>query len=518
MVKTLYSLIFVRMKKVKAPELFFVLITVYIVFSIVYAYERMLNTDCSYQLFQVVNFKKFFFQENRFGVIFTQIPLLIGVYLHLPMKLLLYVYSVSFPLEYLIIIWINASVFKCREAALATVLSLLIGVSSTFFHSITETHQVLAISSLLYGFLYSRGKEITGLKSHSILVGILVWALLTHPIAIFAVLFVIGFSVIQNKTDLKKAILSAGFCLLILTIKLVITPKGGYDGRVYQHLYHFRDSLHHFFALYPYQFFVSRIPTTYFSFIVILFLVWLKSGKYSEMIFCTCSFLAFTIVSILAFSAGDSDQMMEKSFMPGIFMFVLLFSVLYYRIEKDVNYYALTLVLCSLTFINIANASREYRDRLNLLSGILDGMPCSSPKLIVGFSDFDQNIDRFNFWANSMDALILSKCSGDRCPKTIFFAEDKYKCSRDTVNTDLFLYLNWNPYGMEDLNPDYFDLPSVSYKIYGGGRSVGRMKSEMLKNPDWIGSLIKRSKERGISIDSIMTLEAQWIMDHEGQK
>ena len=47
---------------------------VYLTFSLVYSYERILNTDCSYQLFNIINNKTFFFQEYRYGVFLSQIP------------------------------------------------------------------------------------------------------------------------------------------------------------------------------------------------------------------------------------------------------------------------------------------------------------------------------------------------------------------------------------------------------------------------------------------------------------
>jgi hypothetical protein len=106
----------------KKIELYYFLILIYSIFCLHFAFERMLNTDNSFQLFQIINTKNFFFQERRFGVFPTQIPLLIATYLKLPLKWLIYIYSLSFPLLYFCIIYINSQILKCKEAALANII------------------------------------------------------------------------------------------------------------------------------------------------------------------------------------------------------------------------------------------------------------------------------------------------------------------------------------------------------------------------------------------------------------
>ena len=76
------------------------LFAVYAVLSVLFAHERILNTDCSYQLFHSVNDRNFFFQEARYGVFVTQIPMLIGVLCSAPMEALVQLYSGGFVLVY----------------------------------------------------------------------------------------------------------------------------------------------------------------------------------------------------------------------------------------------------------------------------------------------------------------------------------------------------------------------------------------------------------------------------------
>ena len=69
-----------------------------------------------------------------------------------------YIYSLSFPLVYGVIVWLNQRVLHSLEAALATAASLLIGWATTFFHCTTETCLLLAASALLYGTYQAFGR------------------------------------------------------------------------------------------------------------------------------------------------------------------------------------------------------------------------------------------------------------------------------------------------------------------------------------------------------------------------
>ena len=239
---------FTLLKKFRI-ELFYVLIAVYFFLCIYYAFERMLNMDSSLQLFQMINNKDFFFQENRFGVWLTQLPLLFAVYLHAPIKFLLYIYSISFPLEYLLIIWINHRIFKSREAALATILSLIFGVAFTFYHSITETHQLLALSCLLYGLLQSKERFIKSYIFYITLILLLFWCLFTHPNAVFTIFFVAGLAFLQKKINRFDIILSIFLSAVFIVIKILLTHKGSYDSRQYDQLLNFKETLPDFFPL-----------------------------------------------------------------------------------------------------------------------------------------------------------------------------------------------------------------------------------------------------------------------------
>ena len=444
-------------------NIFYILIAIYFIQTIVFTYERMLNTDCSLQLFNIINSKHFFFQENRFGVWLSQIPLLMAVYLKIPLKFLIYIYSLSFPLFYLLIILINDKIFKSKEAALATILSLIFGVAFTFFHSITETHQLLALSCLLYGLIQAKEKYI-GYRFYLTFFLLVVWSMFIHPNAIFTVFFVVGINYLQGKINRFDTISALLISFLFIIIKLYLTSKNSYDARQYDTLLNFKQNLPHFFSLYAFRYLITKYATTYLAGFLIILLVWLRYKGLKELLFTSFCFTGFTLLTILTFAAGDCDAIMEKSYMPGFFMFIILFSQLYY--QKNVKYLFIVLILGLFSFYQISQASKPYTKRLNLLSEIVKKNP-DKPKLIASFSDFDENISRFNNWATSMDVLILTTCKYSSS-KTILIVDDKQNYAKDTIDSEVFLYLPWNPYGIDILNKDYFKLPDVQYRLYQG--------------------------------------------------
>jgi len=140
------------------PYLPAALVLVHACLALMFAQERIMNTDCSLQFFSSVNERTFFFQESRYGMFPTQVPLVLGIHLQLPMQWLVVIYSLSFPLVYGVIVWLNQRVLHSLEAALATAASLLIGWATTFFHCTTETCLLLAASALLYGTYQAFGR------------------------------------------------------------------------------------------------------------------------------------------------------------------------------------------------------------------------------------------------------------------------------------------------------------------------------------------------------------------------
>jgi hypothetical protein len=170
------------------------------------------------------------------------------------------------------------------------------------------------------------------------------------------------------------------------------------------------------------------------------------------------------LLSIITFSKGDSDAMMEKSFMPGIFMIVLLFSVFIYSAKLFSFANILIVTLTIISFVGINKASRPYSLRIELLTSIVSQTDSLYPKIIASFSDYNEGILKYCEWATSIDTLFLSLCISDK-PKTLFIVNNKEDYINDIKNKNIFMYLPWKQIQLNELNADYFKFPNVPYKL-----------------------------------------------------
>jgi|GEM_PF-3598231 len=445
---------------------------IYLIYAILFAFERILNIDNSFFLFEIINRGTFILPEKRYGNWLSQLPVLIFLKLKFNLETLIYVFSISFPLLYLFIIWLCHAVFDNKPAALAAILSLITGVGFSFFHPVTETHQALAYSALLYAIINFKGFTNTAWKYYLISVIGYAWCLLTHPAAVFTCLFVLLISVIKRENKKRHFILF----LIILTLlaaaaRFFFSDETSYDNQQYSKLLGYENTLFKFFELYAIKYFIIKWKTIYLAPIILIFSVFVYgiiNKKFTELVIAFICFLVFFIISILTFYTGESDAMMEKSFMPGIFMPVFIFSIFFYEDGKAKSLTRYSLLACLvISFIEIAVVSFQFSDRLNYLEKISKYQTShNKPKLIANFSDFNESVLQPNSWATGIDMLMLS-LTKHTASNTLFLTNDKYNFNFDKNDTTLFLCVSWAPYwNVKKLNRKYFKLSDQTYQTY----------------------------------------------------
>ena len=263
------------------------------------------------------------------------------------MKALVHLYSLGFPLIYIAAILVNHLVFRSREAALATILGLVIGTRETFFHCTTETHLLLVFSCLLHGAYEAAARSDRAKRYYAVWALILIWGFFIHPNAIFTYFFVTGLAFLRKRITIKEALAAIAVCALSTLVKMGLTPAGSYDSKQYDQLFAWNENLSRFFDL-PAVWFITSKPTDeYLGLGVLMAVLLIAYRKPLELLFtfiCAAGFLAITIFT---FPYGDSLVMMEKAYMPAGFMFVLLFCVLFYRSRRKWPWTVLAVILAA---------------------------------------------------------------------------------------------------------------------------------------------------------------------------
>ncbi len=453
---------------IKKIPVSFVILAFYLIASGYFAFERILNVDNSYFFFQIINHHEFWFPENRAGIFVSQLPLLFFAHIGTPLKALVYIYSLTFPIWYMAIAAFCHYYLKVKEASLALAFCLILGVAYSFLHPVTETYHALVFSVLLYAVLVS--PKLVGQKVgyYIAILVVSILCIIAHPIGAFTIGFVAIFSFVNKQVKMSPAIFILILAGVSMLLRVWLVPKGSYDVKQYDNLFASLRSISEFGNLYPVTYLKTRSINVYFPTILLIAVLGVLAIKTKhKLVFGVSAFcsLGFTVIGVLTFSKGDADMMMEKTFLPAIFMLVLPFCYLYVR-QQAIEKIALTIVvlmLTALSFNQIFKASRIATNRLSALQSI--AAQSVHPKLIAQFTDFEDHSLHFNHWNTGIDSYILAKCKLNK-NFTLFLVEDKRAFIFDSANVDLFLGPTWFPHwNQQTLDPRYVTLPKVPYKV-----------------------------------------------------
>lgn len=437
---------------------------VYLLLAGWFAQERIFNTDCSYQLFHSLNNGTFFFQEARYGMFITQVPMLIGMHLGLPMKAVTLLYSLGLAGTYALCCWLAHAVFRSPASGLAICIALMVGVGDSFYHATTETHLLLALSGLLHAALtWSVSAGVAPWKSRAVTALIAVWCLFTHPNALFTIGFVVLWVLVQRRVRWTMALLPVGLCAVYFLVRFLTLPEDSYDARQYGTLSNFMQNLPRFGDLYPIWFVSENIFGFYLP-VVVLCLATVLMGVFKRMFWLAalCS-AGFWILTILTFTDGTGDAMMVKSFMPGVFMLALPFAELCFVRYWRPWAHAFAAMLLAHGAVTMYLFSDSYAWRLAHLERIVREHGSTSPKMVIEWADVDRTALHFSEWATSLDVLLLSRCIGDTA-RTIYLHHDEDLLPAFD-SPEAFLYLPWDTHGMTLRNKHYFNLPAVPYRV-----------------------------------------------------
>jgi hypothetical protein len=452
----------------KIPLVFYIL-AAYTLLSGYFAFERILNSDNSYYLFHILNYKHFWLPEYRLSDVFSQIPLLLFTHLNASLSFLIYTYSLSFPVEYLVIACICEYYLKVKEAALTLALALITGVAYSFFHPVTETYQALAFGILLYAILVSEKFKSNTTLYYVSIIGVSFLCFVSHPVAVFVIGFVSLFSYLSKQIRSYPFLVVAGLTALAVLLRILLTPAKSYDTAQYDTLYTAIRSLDTFGSMYPFLFLKTHLVDLYLPVVLLILVTGIVAfrAKHILLFFMSmvCS-IGFAAIGILTFAKGDLDMMMEKTFMPSIFMILLLFCFLVFH-QTNFSKRSLNLILLLVTltgFLQICTASFVVTKRLNALTAI--ARQSTHPKLIAELSDFNDPSLLFNHWDTMLDSYFIAKCNLNQ-EFTLFITADKNAFQYDPANTSVFLGTAWHPYwNKKPENKTYFNLPAVGYTVY----------------------------------------------------
>ena len=427
--------------------------------------ERILFSDTAFQFFKIVNFENINIEASRYGAVLPELPVLLAIKLGVNLKWLTIIYSCSFILLYYLVFICCVYLLKNVSAGLSVIIVLTLCISQSFFHPVTETHQSLVFSVLVYAILQYSGFRITIIKN-LLATAIIVLAFFTHPVAIYPLVFIIGYLAIDKNQLRSYTPYLLIFIVGILTVgKVLFTKENSYEGQFFSEL--FKSPSHIFNLPYAYstKFFLKRILGLYLwvaIFELFLIIYFVSKKEYVKLIWQLAASGSFMVITLLTYNQGDSDMLMERAFMP-----LALFVAIPLLNETIENHHKFKFLKVSvLTLIIVISTGRIYKQGIKFRERTQFNLELLSKtarfpnrKFIAEKSEIEKHYP--TFWSHSFETLILSAITKDMPTQTIFPTNDLTRLTKYTENpNDIFLGTDfWLEWKIKNLNQKYFDLP-----------------------------------------------------------
>jgi hypothetical protein len=177
--------------------------------------EERLYADSGYYLSRVINARSFWIEHGRVVLAFSQILPFAGVILHIPLKVIIIIYSFGHVLFFYILSLFTYYYLKNKYAVLALILIQLAGITHGYFCPQFEMYYGVGFLVVFYAFI----QKISLKKWELILLVILAILIMTsHPVCILLLTFTILFDIIVKKKINKKLHL----LLLILVVAGIV--------------------------------------------------------------------------------------------------------------------------------------------------------------------------------------------------------------------------------------------------------------------------------------------------------
>ncbi|MEO5643193.1 MAG: hypothetical protein ABIQ40_04635 [Bacteroidia bacterium] len=435
------------------------LFVVLFIYSIVYAVERVTYIDSAWLFFQRVNTEAFSSSPERFSAFISEIPLYIAIKLHLPFKVLVYIFSAGYILLFYFVWRICTYKLNNPVASLVILLGLTLGIRELFLFTVTETHQCVVYSALFFALIEFDFKKRNGLKYLLICIMAII-VMFTHPLGIFTLGFILLYYFAQRRNLKDPIIWMVAFIIILVSLVNMLYTVSHITSSPYSAL---QD---HGFAL------SSIIHSSVLDFLRIHFIhfywlpelagliaiAWLINRReWLKLLILVLSVIVYLVIASKTYSTGDSSIMIERLFLPAIFMINLVLAALIMQQQNLNKWIPMALIIFLLVngihYIN--GGCLMYKKRTAYLDKIvMEGMAQGNDKYFLT----DEKADKERIlvpWAFGAETIIYSKFKYDRC---IAFWINEPACE---INSCIITPQVCLP--VEELNQSYFHLNAGAY-------------------------------------------------------
>lgn len=439
----------------------------------VFSYERILFADASFILFRLINEGSLQIQEHRYGSFITQgIPLL-SARLHLPLPVIVVLYSLSFNLFYLSVALLLLYHFRNTSLSILMAFYFVLFVSDTFFWTNNEVHQGIGWMFLLFATTFAfSSKETHWAPSYLAFVLLSFLTLYTHPLLIFPVSYLWLFYLAGKEWSFSR-VQTVGFTATLVLIgvsKLLLSagPSSHYDADKLYPVTHLSTGSVLSALTSPFAKEVMQRLLADYWIVPVLFAAGLwetyRKKAYKRLILTICYVGIYFLALCLTFNDFTAFYT-ESELMPATLMLTAPFV---YYVIPNLRQKATVTILIIIFLVRLAyigHASEKWVERKKWLMSTLQTMEEKQITKAFVFENSQNKKLLMLTWGTPIESIIASSLKGDSLQKT-FVVEQKENLPGRMPSKEAYMISSFGTIDYKAINEEYFRFDTTaSYQV-----------------------------------------------------
>lgn len=433
--------------------------------AVVFSMER-LYVDSGYYLMRVVNHQSFWIEHHRMILLFPEWLPLLGVYLKLPLKVVILLYSIGHVLFFYIAYLVSRYGLGNEMAGYQLSLIQVLGLIHGFFVPVFELYYGCGLAIIFLSLLQKEN-----LSNAHIIGGLLLLAftLMSHPMMLFLVAAVLLYHILEQKKFRKIHVGMLVVMAAVFTFKSFV--KSEYEAGKTQA---FVNNLKNLSYTGEYlgdmlSFMLSRYPDVLLLLAVLVLMLFINKKRALGVILLL-SFFGILMLCNINYRGFDTSRYAEQVYFPigAILILFLPFITKATQAKK----FCIVLTACLLLVFGyrislILGEGKKFAERINAIKELcLSAQSLEGSKFIIPEAPFDSTFTPSANWSVTLESLFITGSQPDL--KTVTICTDiDYQESINAgrvPSPEDYLFRRWEMYADSTLNPNYFHLLPSEYE------------------------------------------------------
>ncbi len=437
-----------------------------LILSAIFYQERTLFIDIAYQTFLMINEGTIQVQVYRFGAAIVQALPLLAIKMDMPLRVVLWLYSVSFPLVYLLFYWLIVRVLRNDYLGLSLVFLFTLITFDGFYWATSELQQGLAF--LLVTFAFIRRYQHLDRWGHWVfLVPASVAIVFYHPLVFIPFYFLWGYFWLSERSTRHWRYIAIA---VLMAVALVVKSKVGanwYDNSKYELFQqHWSDWGSKLWAM-PANFkFLKNCLYYWYGFPILFFLMighYLWHRQWWRPLWITGFSVAYVLLVNLSSPDAPYQFYAEVNYMPlVIFVAVPFLHDLAPRLSPRI-WHGVLLAFLLLRLGTITLHHQPYTQRLDWLrSQLAEGQAQHNTNryLLPASPELTERLKMT--WGVAYETLLLSSLDGPEHTQTLVILPDPARYEKQLTENHWFIS-ELIEYPVAEIDGRYYQLGVGKY-------------------------------------------------------